>query len=127
MKHKLNNELSSFNQFNFYIIGIILIGVLIYNLSVKYYFGIGLTLIVLILFYFKIIRQMIRAKEIEFDEDYIYFDKKKISFTNVISIKPGKIILEEDFKRKSIFFNFTHYGSKFSLLQEFYNNHNHTK
>ena len=43
MKHKLNNELSSFNQFNFYIIGIILTGVLIYNLSIKYYFRIALT------------------------------------------------------------------------------------
>lgn len=70
---------------------------------------------------------MFKAKEIEFDEDYIYFDEKKISFTNVISIKPGKIIVEEDFKRKSIFFNFSYYGSKLSLLQEFYNKHNHTK
>lgn len=70
---------------------------------------------------------MMKAKEIEFDEEYIYFDEKKISFTDVISIKPGKIILEENFKRKFIFFNFSHYGSKLSLFQEFYNNHNQTK
>lgn len=127
MKHKLNNELSSFNQFNFYIIGIILIGIFIYNLSIKYYFGIALTSIVLILFYFTIIRKMIKAKEIEFDEDYIYFDEKKISYTDIISIKPGIIILEDDFKKKSIFFNFSHFGSKYSLLEEFYNNHNQTK
>jgi len=124
MKYKLNNELNSFNQFNFYIIGIVLVGIFIYNLSIMYYFGIILSSIVLILFYFAIIRKMIKAKEIEFDEDYIYFDEKKISFTDIIAIKPGKIILEDDFKRKSIFFNFSYYGSQYSLLKEFYNNHN---
>jgi hypothetical protein len=58
-------------------------------------------------------------KLIEFDENHIYYDEKKIEINSIIKIRPGEITLNDE---ELLFYQIPGFSSNFKLLMEFYHN-----
>lgn len=124
MKYKLNNGLSSLNQYLFILLGIGSLGFLVYSIIEQDISGIIFCSLYSAFIYLFFIRKIKHLKEIEFDEQNIYFEETKIPYEDIIDIKFGKIVFKQDSKESYILFGFFPFSNSFNLLKEFYNNHN---
>lgn len=95
MKRKsLNSEISSFGKFAKVLLLIVFATAIFIGINLRDYF---LSIFVFILFiplsisYFK----SMRNKEIEYDEEFIYFDDKSISLKDVLEIGKGYININQ--------------------------------
>ncbi len=122
MKYKLNSGISTLNQYLITIIGIGFLGFLIYSIITKDIAGTIVCSILVIFSYLFFIRKIKRFKEIEFDEQNIYFDETKIPYEDIIDIKFGKIVFKENSNKSYVMFGFFPFSSSFSLLNDFYKN-----
>ncbi len=122
MKYKLNSGISTLNQYLITIIGIGFLGFLIYSIITKDIAGTIVCSIHVIFSYLFFIRKIKRFKEIEFDEQNIYFDETKIPYEDIIDIKFGKIVFKENSNKSYVMFGFFPFSSSFSLLNDFYKN-----
>ncbi len=120
MRYKLNGGISTLNQYVITIIGVGFSGFLIYSIITQDNVGIIVCSILVVFSYLFSIRKLKRFKEIEFDEQNIYFDETKISLKKIIDIKFGKIVFEQDSKESYILFGFVPFSNSFNLLKEFH-------
>ncbi len=119
MKRKsLNSEISSFGKFIKVLLLIVFATAFFVGLSSHKYF---LSIFVFILFiplsisYFK----SLRNKEIEYDEEFIYFDDKSISLKDVLEIGKGWIKYKSD-KIEKIYFEYNYFEKNYSELAKFH-------
>lgn len=120
MKYKLNNGISTLNKYVYTIIGISFLGFLIYSIIKEDLSGIIVCSILVLFNYLFFIRKIKKFKDVEFDEQNIYFDEKKIPYENIIDIKFGKIVFKENYKKSYILFGFIPFSNNFNLLKEFH-------
>ncbi len=120
-KYNLNTEVNSLNQFNIYLISLIIFGCFIYTIYIKYIFGIIGWFIVLIILYNIFFKKMFRNKNIEFDSENIYFDEKIISLKKILKIENGKIYYDDNGENKKVNFDFNYYNNNLKILKDFHN------
>ena len=118
-KYSLNSEINSINNFNSYIISLIIFGCFIYTIYIKYLFGIIMWSLVLITLYFVFFKNTFKNKIIEFDSENLYFDEKIVPLKKVIKIENGKIKYEENGENKIVHFNFIYFNQNIAKLKEF--------
>lgn len=119
MKRKsLNSEISSFGKFAKVLLLIVFATAIFIGINLRDYF---LSIFVFILFiplsisYFK----SLRNKEIEYDEEFIYFDDKSISLKDVLEIEKGWIKYKSD-KIEKIYFEYNYFEKNYSELANFH-------
>ena len=119
MKRKsLSSEISSFGKFTKVLLLIVLATAIFIGINLRDYF---LSIFVFILFipisisYFK----SLRNKEIEYDEEFIYFDDKSISLKDVLEIGKGWIKYKSD-KIEKIYFEYNYFEKNYSELARFH-------
>lgn len=119
MKRKsLNSEISSFGKFAKVLLLIVFATAIFIGINLRDYF---ISIFVFILFiplsisYFK----SLRNKEIEYDEEFIYFDDKSISLKDVLEIEKGWIKYKSN-KIEKIYFEYNYFEKKYSELARFH-------
>lgn len=119
MKRKsLNSEVSSFGKFAKVLLLIVFTTAIFIGINLQDYF---LSIFAFILFiplsisYFK----SLRNKEIEYDEEFIYFDDKSISLKDVLEIGKGWIKYKSD-KVEKIYFEYNYFEKNYSELAKFH-------
>lgn len=122
MKYKLNGGISTLNKYFCAIIGIGFLGFLIYSIITEDISGIIVCSILVLFSYFFFIRKIKKFKEIEFDEQNVYFDEIKIPYEDIIDIKFGKIVFNQASRQSYILFGFVPFSDGFKLLKDFHNN-----
>lgn len=119
MKHKLETSLSTIFVYVIYVMGIYLLGFLLYNIIIRDTENLIFLIVALLFLYLMFFRKIWRFKSFTFDSSFIYADNKTISFQVVSKIEKGKITYIENDLEKVLYFNF-YFIENFKILLEYY-------
>lgn len=119
MKRKsLNSEISSFGKFTKVLLLIVFAIAFFVGLNLHKYFLSIFVFILVIPLSISCLKSL-RNKEIEYDEEFIYFDDKSISLKNVLEIGKGWIKYKSD-KIEKIYFEYNYFEKNYSELARFH-------
>lgn len=90
-KVSINSEITSLNNFSAIFMGIIFISCLIYNIIIQYLFGIISFTLILTFLYVIFYRKIFFSENVEFDQDFIYFNDKQIEISKIEKITKSEI------------------------------------
>jgi hypothetical protein len=121
--YKLTSILGEIFIYVINIIGIGFAGFLIYSITIKDTSAILICLLLILFFYFAFISEILKFKNVTFDNKSIYLDGENISLKEVKSIRLGEIIFQKNGKEVKINYNYF-YGENYKMLTEFYETEN---
>ena len=119
-RNKLSSYLGDIFVYVLYLIGVVILGMLIYNLINLDTSGIYASLFFLLFYILIFGRKIVRFKKVYFDKKYIYINKfGKIDFQKIIRIESKKIEFLHKEKEQLVYFNYFFPSKNYSILRKY--------
>ncbi|MFY0482517.1 hypothetical protein ACI6PS_07910 [Flavobacterium sp. PLA-1-15] len=116
-KYSLTSELGQFFVLTSNVMGIGIMGFLLYSLLTLNWVALILCTFFAVMHFIKFFRNTIRFKNLYFDDEFVYYEEQKIPLNKILRIDEKKIVYDEMGHQGNLYFNYF-FCEKIKLLNE---------